>query len=239
MTLPRPLSLSIRLVLYGAFPVALLLTALRLVAAPAFSEAQLHHGGLPEDRYGMATVDRLSWSRFISAYLEGAVDEGALASAVLPPGQAVPDREPGVGCRAFTPRELRHLADVKRLLGVTTGWWMVSLLALVLALCGLRIHGGWSTVRQDLQRAASITLVVLTAGTLGAALQADRLLNLMHRAFFAGNSYLFYTSDTLVRVYPEQYWRNAVVCIWLFSLLTAAAVLGATRAHAVGARKMT
>jgi integral membrane protein (TIGR01906 family) len=39
-----------------------------------------------------------------------------------------------------------------------------------------------------------------------------------HRIFFKGDSWLFSTSDTLIRLFPQQFWFDAALAIGLFTL---------------------
>jgi uncharacterized membrane protein len=40
-----------------------------------------------------------------------------------------------------------------------------------------------------------------------------------HHLFFQGNSWLFPDSDTLIRLYPLQFWQDAVLSIGIISAL--------------------
>ncbi|MCA9894424.1 MAG: DUF1461 domain-containing protein, partial [Anaerolineae bacterium] len=53
----------------------------------------------------------------------------------------------------------------------------------------------------------------------------DTFFALFHSLFFQEGSWQFYYSDTLIRLYPEQFWLDAAIFIGGMSLLGAAVLL--------------
>ena len=210
---------------------ALALTGLRLMSTPTFAYLEYHRPGFVADPYGFNPDDRQFWCLRVLNCVVGDADPDSLSQAQLPPEKLAPGREPGLGHRAFCTRETRHLADVKNLLGRALQVWRVSLILFLGGLLGLRIRGGSRTVWKALRWASSFSLATLTGGLLLSALAGDLVLNQLHQHCFAGQSYLFYTSDTLLRIYPHQYWRDLLLLVVLMSLMACLALYGLSRAY--------
>jgi integral membrane protein (TIGR01906 family) len=123
------------------------------------------------------------------------------------------------GTPLFNDRELTHMVDVKILLGKAIKIDIV--LALVLA-ASLAILLG----REDTRHRTPFYLLVgaLVAPTLAVAamivvpLQFRWFFVEFHHVFFEGESWLFPRSDTLIQLFPEQFWFDALQA-WLFLIL--------------------
>jgi uncharacterized membrane protein len=46
----------------------------------------------------------------------------------------------------------------------------------------------------------------------------DALFRGFHAIFFKGDTWLFYTSDTLIRLFPEKLWSDAFTFMGIFTL---------------------
>jgi len=61
----------------------------------------------------------------------------------------------------------------------------------------------------------SFILIVLISVTLN----FDQLFTAFHRVFFEGDTWLFYSSDSLIRLFPMPFWVNVFVVIGVISAL--------------------
>jgi len=76
------------------------------------------------------------------------------------------------------------------------------------------MRGGWLTLL------LAVTIGVIA--TIGASGNGDLFWSFFadfHHLFFQGNSWLFPDSDTLIRLYPLQFWQDAVLSIGIISAL--------------------
>jgi len=199
-------------------PLGLIGLSVRLLLTPQYTYLEYQRPGFPADEYGFTTEDRLHWGPYGINYLLNS--DGISYLADLRFNDDTP---------LFSSRELSHMEDVK---GVTQGFLQIWYLDLsVLILLGLIAwRAGWSSAfRLGLRRGGWLTLALAaTVGliaTLGASGSGDvfwQFFSDFHGLFFKGTTWLFSYSDTLIRLYPLQFWVDTVLYI---GLLTAAASL--------------
>lgn len=193
--------------------------ALRVVAQPWIVHFEVDHGRLPADRYGFTDGDR----RRLGLLGLEAITPGGAGVAVL--------REARLedGSPAFGSRELRHMEDVRALVGGAFRlhtWLLVAVVALGVALA-------WpastrAVVPRGLRWGAIVTLAA--AVTVSALMLAawDTFFTWFHRLFFSGWSWWFYSDDTLRRVYPDAFWMGVGGWIAGLTVTFTVAVLGAS-----------
>jgi integral membrane protein (TIGR01906 family) len=136
--------------------------------------------------------------------------------------------EDAEGTALFNERELTHMVDVKILLG------RAMRLDLLL---GLFLAGALGTLLGRKESRQRTPFYLFTAALVAPALAVAALIVVplqfrwffveFHHLFFSGDSWLFPRSDTLIQLFPETFWFNALQS-WL--LLT----IGASVAIAVG-----
>ncbi|MGC9400413.1 MAG: TIGR01906 family membrane protein [Anaerolineae bacterium] len=181
-----------------AVPLVLIVLTVRLLTWPWFPAWEYRRPGFPEDVYGLQRADRLRLARACITFLNLPHDVKRLERLRLPNGEP-----------AFTAEEVQHMSDVKRVYdGVTT----VGLLALVVG-----FSAGWALYRRGevaalwggLSDGALLTLVLLVA--LGGVMlfSWDAFFTGFHRVFFEEGTWRFRYSDTLIRLFPMRFWRDA------------------------------
>ena len=179
-----------------AVPAILVLNGFRVLATDTFVEWELGRDGFPRDPYGLDTAQRTALAKLGLRSIEpGSEGIALLERATLPDGSP-----------AFGERELTHMRDVRSLFGVALRAQLVAALAIaVLALALLRTR---------LRAAVPAGLLAGSLATLAIAVLAVPLILLgfdgffvrFHEIFFSGDSWQFANSDTLIRIYPEQFW---------------------------------
>ena len=194
--LPRILSWLVA----ALVPVALTLSAVRLLLTPAFLQGEYRTPGFPPDPYGFTLEDRLRWALPTLAYLLNDADISFLADLRLDDGTPL-----------YNARELRHLEDTKRLVQGALRVWSGAWIAL--ALLGAWAWWGrwWREFRRGLARGGWLTVALLGLVILVALASFGPLFVLFHRLFFEGDTWLFAYSDTLIRLFPMRFWRDAFV----------------------------
>jgi len=204
-TLYRILSWVITLLI----PIALVLTAVRLLMTPAFLHFEYSTPNFPEDFYGFTKADRLQWSKIAVEYLLN--NEGI---------EFLGDLQFTDGSQLYNERELRHMVDVKNTVESALAVWYGSLA--VLFGLGLWSWFGrwWPIFRGGMARGG-----LLTAGLVGLLIafvlvSFGVLFVAFHNIFFASGTWLFEYSDTLIRLFPERFWRDIFIYVGLFSLAT-------------------
>jgi integral membrane protein (TIGR01906 family) len=125
------------------------------------------------------------------------------------------------GSPAFNEREISHMQDVRV---VTANVYLAQAVLLIAAIAAVIV-----LVRGQAQGAASgalLTGAILTVALLAALIVFvltgfDTFFTDFHRIFFSGNTWLFDYTDTLIRLYPVQFWFDAATVIGVTSLVEA------------------
>ncbi len=212
MTLPPLLNRLARLLITLTVPLVLITGAVRLVTQPWFPALEYRRPDFPADPLGMPTEERLRLARAAVRYLAWPRSTADLTTLTLPDGRP-----------AFNPRELRHMADVKRIYDALTN---AALLALLLAMIAT-----WHLARTDpfalytnLALGGLFTLILLGGLGLWMLFGFETFFVAFHHLFFEGDSWLFPATDTLIRLFPLPFWMHAgmlvTAIIVILALLT-------------------
>ncbi|MHC6591066.1 TIGR01906 family membrane protein [Arthrobacter sp. C152] len=210
----RPVAPRVMQVLLAiAYPFILLILAVRAVTSPLFLWVEYNRPGFPGDGYGFSTDDRMTYGSYAVDYLSNWAGPRYLGDLVHRGGD-----------KLFKDGEVSHMADVKAVILSSFGAGTLLLLLALVAILYLRRRstGG---IRRGLFAGSVITLVlILGLGTL-AALGWQQFFTEFHRIFFADGSWTFSLDDTLIRLFPGQFWIDAGIGIAGLALLTALVTL--------------
>lgn len=197
-------------------PVVLTLLAVRLVMNPWYVEFEYRTPNFPADEYGFTQQERLKYSKIAIEYLLNDADISFLGDLRFPEGQRVP----GFSCqfmvdctKMYNERELSHMLDVKI---VVQGALKVLYVGLVI-LAGLGIWAWfgkwWKAYLAGLQSGGWLTVALLGGIILFVLLAFGVIFVFFHELFFASGTWTFYYSDTLIRLFPERFWRDTFLMV--------------------------
>ncbi len=195
-------------------PLALLGLGLRLLLTPAFLQIEYNLPGFPPDEYGFTTAERLYYASFALGYLLNNEDVSYLSQLTFPDGAPL-----------FNSRELTHMQDVKVVTQASLKVWYAALLLLLLLGAWSRPGERWQAYRQGWRRGGWLTLGLVAAVGLFAALAFWQFFSLFHALFFEGDSWLFLYSDTLIRLFPMQFWQDVFLYVGLIAVVGALGVI--------------
>lgn len=183
------------------FPFLLLIGAIRAVASPWFLWLDYHRPGFPVDAYGFSPAERLTYGNYGVDYINNSAPSAYLGNLV-----------DGKGNPLFLGTEVSHMADVKSVIGVTyaAGIIMAILAVIICLYLGRRYAGG---IRRAFFAGSVITLVAMIALTVLAVLNFATFFTDFHELFFAQGNWTFHAIDTLIRLYPTQFWMDAGIVI--------------------------
>jgi integral membrane protein (TIGR01906 family) len=206
----KVLSTSLRIILVIIVPVFIMMTAIRFLITPIFPQFEYNAPGFPPDPYGFTKEDRLKYSAISIDFLTNESDITYFNQYNLPNGAPL-----------YNERELSHMRDVKILIQQMILVW--GILAAVLVLAGLfslqtKALGGYFT---SLSRGGWATLIIIGLILVGVALSFTWLFTEFHRMFFSGDTWLFYYSDSLIRLFPMQFWQDAFIWMGVFAIFLA------------------
>jgi integral membrane protein (TIGR01906 family) len=197
MKTPRPVWLRIvQLVLALAVPVVLLAADLRIATGHWFVEWEYRKANFPPDSFGLSPAERTDLAKVCVDYLATNASLSLLADLQLPDGEP-----------AFNARELRHMADVQRVYyGITVAGIVAAVALIVGTAILLASRHGRRHAPALLLRGSILTLGILGAIGVTMLLNWDEFFTTFHRVFFAGDTWTFPYSDTLIRLFPMQFW---------------------------------
>jgi integral membrane protein (TIGR01906 family) len=206
----KPLAPRIFQVLLAAFyPVVLLVLAIRAVASPLFLWVEYYRPGFPGDGYGFNADDRMTYGSYALDYLSNWSGPRYLGELVNHNGE-----------KLFKEGEVSHMADVKTVMLSAFGAGALMIIIGIIAMIYLRKRstGG---IRRGLFAGSIVTLVlILGLGTL-AALGWQQFFTDFHHIFFANGTWTFALDDTLIRLFPGQYWMDSGIAIGALVFITA------------------
>ena len=131
------------------------------------------------------------------------------------------------GLPLFNERELTHMVDVKVLL------WRAIALDIVF---GLLLIGSLGILLSERETRNKIPSYLLTGSLVTLALCISTIIVVplqfrfffveFHHVFFIGDTWLFPRSDTLIQLFPEMFWFDALQS-WIVLIIVVAMALGA------------
>lgn len=188
-------------------PVALILTAVRAMMTPAFLRFEYNTPGFPADPFGFSKEDRLRWSQIALDYLLNDADISFLGDLRFEDGAPV-----------YNQRELRHMVDVKNTVQTTLAVWLGSLAAL--AALGVAAWGaGWlEAYRQGLARGGWLTVFLVAFVIVFVVVGFGIFFVAFHNVFFEPGTWMFLHTDTLIRLFPERFWRDIFIYVGVIAL---------------------
>ncbi len=196
-------ALALRLLLTLALPPLLALTSVRLVMTSLFVQIEYQRPGFPADRYGFSRDERLHYAPFAVRYLHNDAAISYLGDLTFPDGSPL-----------FNERELQHMADVKT---VTRTAFQVHRALLVASGVSALLLARRRATRRTLWRALGdgglLTIAVILVLAVLVVASWDLFFDGFHALFFEGDTWVFRTSDTLIRLFPEQFWFDAALTV--------------------------
>lgn len=208
---PGWLAVILQLIIAAALPILLLLINARLLMAPAFMQLEYNRPNFPPDPYGFTTEDRLEYGPRGLAYLFNNHGTEYLGDLKFENGEPV-----------FNERELSHMHDVKlvtqKLVRFGIGLLAIYIVTIVLLAISpsTRVY-----LWRGLFSGSLLTIGLLILGVGAVIFAFPWLFTQFHNLFFAGGTWIFPTSDTLIRLYPEEFWIDAFIVMFGGALLEA------------------
>lgn len=211
---PRLLGLR-RAIIALAVPVLTIMLAVRAVASPAFLWLEYHRPGFPADSYGFDTQERLRLGSYGLDYILNFAPHTYLAD-ITTGGKA-----------AFLASEVEHMTDVKRVMLISMTFALIMLVLALLSARTLRLRAP-GVLRSSLFTGAWLTLALLIGLGVAGAIGWEAFFTTFHEVFFPQGNWQFRMSDTLIRLYPPQFWVDAAATAGALTLFITVAVLAMT-----------
>lgn len=180
-----------------ATPFVLLALAVRFVASGIFLKFEYFRPGFPADQFGFSAADREHYGTYVIDYLHNFDSRRYLADIVMPNGEPI-----------FISDELSHMADVKGLISLLYLVALVGIIGSVLfGIYMCRKNG--SGIHAGVRLGSIFSIVFMAAVAVVAVLGWDSFFRGFHKVFFADGTWEFYADDSLIRLFPPQFWVDA------------------------------
>ena len=188
-------------------PVVLILTSVRLLLTPVFVQLEYRTPDFPPDPYGFTREDRLFWSMIALDYLLN--DEGI---------SFLGDLQFEDGAPIYNARELKHMVDVKNVVQSALMVWYIGLGGMVLLGIWAYWGGWWDEYKTGLRKGGWITVGLIGVAMAAVLIAFSVFFVLFHQVFFDPGTWVFRFSDTLIRLFPQRFWRDTFIALGLLSL---------------------
>jgi integral membrane protein (TIGR01906 family) len=190
------------------FPLLAITSSLRIALTPVFINTEYNLPGFPEDSYGFSKADRLRWGQYSIDYLMGKVSQEEFGNTTLPDGTPL-----------FNARELSHMADVRRLTAPVVSIWLgLCVFYVMMLLVSLARKWGWDYLKA-LRDGAILAIFLIIVVLISVWLNFDLLFTKFHQIFFEGDTWLFYLSDNLIRLFPMRFWQDLFIFIGTLTII--------------------
>ena len=214
--MPGWLSKTLLVLVIILVPLALVLAAVRAMLNPWYLEFEYRTPQFPADPYGFSLAERLAHARIAVDYLVNDAGIAFLGDLRFPEGQQAPPPSCQYmdDCsRMYNDRELQHMLDVKLVVQGALRVWVAALLAL--AALGLWAwRGGWLvSYLQALRRGGLLTIILIGVILFLVLAAFGFIFVFFHQIFFSEGTWMFLYSDTLIRLFPERFWRDTFLMV--------------------------
>ena len=201
-----------------SLPVLLIASSIRFVLTPLYVNLEYRMPGFPEDPYGFTTYDRLEWSQYTLDYLLGRIPHSDLVAQKLPDKSSL-----------YNERETSHLYDVMLLSQLVIRIWFAILAFFLLTLLISFLMHWIPQWLISVKQGAFFTIALIGAILIYVWVDFNQLFTQFHQVFFEGDTWLFYPSDNLIRLFPLRFWMDLFIFIGGLTLTMAVLLIILTR----------
>ena len=196
-----------RIFLVLLIPILVVFGSVRLLATDAYLAFEYGKTSFPPDVYGFTPQQRFELASTNIHYVRAHLPDNILAVQALD------------GTPIYNSREVSHMADVQSVFQAILRVWQVAFVLLLLLGFFLWQKGEHRVFAAAIQSGGFLTSgMILTIAVL-AIFAWQFWFNVFHLFFFQPGSWLFSYSDTLIRLFPVEFWFDATLTISILSLI--------------------
>jgi integral membrane protein (TIGR01906 family) len=208
------LSITLSWILTLLLPLMIVFSITRLILTPVFPHIEYSMPGFPDDPYGFTKDERLRWSKLSIEYLLNDQDVSFFDDYKLVDGSPL-----------YNDRELSHMDDVKVLVRKGLTIWNLSGFVFLFSIAIIIRSNNYPGLKTGFRRGGYITIGIIAAILLSVAINFNVLFTQFHALFFTGDSWIFYYTDTFIRLFPIRFWQDCFIYIGVLSLVLAIAAI--------------
>lgn len=196
-----------------------LITIRFLISWDSPSYPEFEYGRIDSDRFGFSDDERLGLATATLEYLRD--DRPAEDSIFLLEELRIPGSEDPL----YNPREIGHMIDVKKLVdSLNVLMWAIS--ALVVIGLGFLLIPQHSRIEgyRAIYSGGLLTVGILLIMLILIVAAWGLVFTQFHELLFPPDTWTFYYSDSLIRLFPEQFWFDFGL-IWAGSIFIEGVIL--------------
>lgn len=188
-------------------PILVVVGGVSLLATDEYLAFEYGKAGFPPDSFGFTQRERFVLASTNIHYVRAHLPNDELSKQTLN------------GVPVYNAREVGHMADVQAVFQSVFRVWQAAFILLLILGIALWRMGDHVALASALQSGGLLTSGMLLSIALLALFAWQTWFNLFHRLFFVQGSWLFEYSDTLIRLFPLEFWSDATFAISIFSLV--------------------
>ena len=191
----------LRILLISLIPVILLLGSARLLATDSYLAFEYGKASFPPDPYGFTPQQRFILASTNIHYVRAHLPDDELSKQTLN------------GVAVYNEREATHMADVQAVFQIILRIWQAAFILLLLLGLIFVQNRKREAFASAIQWGGLVTAGIIFAIALLAIFAWQTWFDLLHRFLFVPGSWLFSYTDTLIRLFPMQFWSDATLTV--------------------------
>lgn len=180
-------------------PFVLLMNAIILIFTPAYLVYEYKRPDFPADPYGFTLEERIEYGTESVNYITDTTHKY--------PDDYLAGLKMKDGTPLYNEREVSHMYDVRVVFQnarAVLSFMIVFIIVTVLLVS--RKPDALPGFLKSLAWGASLTLAIIVMVGIGILTGFDAFFEAFHHLFFTGDSWLFWETDSLIRLFPEPLW---------------------------------
>jgi len=204
--MPSRLTQILKLLIIFLIIIFIIGGTVRLLATDPYLAFEYGKASFPPDSFGYTQEERFDLASSNIHYVRAHLPSDALSNQTLN------------GAPVYNPREVLHMVDVQAVFQSVLRVWLATFILLILLGFVLWKTGERKALASAIQSGGLLTSGVILSIALLATFGWQFWFNTFHLFFFEPGSWLFSYSDTLIRLFPVEFWFDATQTISLLSL---------------------
>ncbi|HKZ18462.1 MAG TPA: TIGR01906 family membrane protein [Geobacteraceae bacterium] len=205
--MPSQTTKILKLLIMLLIPILIIGGVVRMLATDAYLAFEYGRVSFPPDSFGFTDRQRFILASTNIHYVRAHLPNDELSKPILN------------GMPVYNPREVSHMADVQAVFqSILRVWWAVFILLILLGFV-LWKTGERKALASAIQLGGLLTSGIILSIALLAIFGWQFWFNTFHLFFFEPGSWLFSYSDTLIRLFPVEFWFDATLTISVLSLI--------------------
>jgi len=205
--MPSRTTRILKLFLILLIPILIITAAVRLLATDKFLAFEYGKASFPSDPFGFTNQQRFILASTNIHYVRTHLPNDELSKQTLN------------GTPVYNPREISHMVDVRAVFQSIFQVWQAAFLLVLFFGFMLWQKGERKMLASAIQSGGLLTSGFILSIGLLAVFAWQFWFEMFHLFFFKPGSWLFSYSDTLIRLFPMEFWFDATLAISILSLI--------------------